>query len=182
MRFARSPIFGSIVLGLGLFAAAPIAAQESTPEATPGGPSGGFPVAVHQGNCENITEQPAADIGNATSPGTDEGGDVETVGQQTGPILVVSQGTIDMSMDELAAGNVIAVHASSDDYATIVACGQIAGIRAEERLAIPLAPLGGSTTVGVAILEGGDEVDATVYLFDTAMPVEAPATPATPAS
>jgi hypothetical protein len=176
MRRSRSALVAILSLALALLSSAAIA-QDATPGATPGGPSGGYPVAVHQGTCDNVTAQPAADIGNATAPGTDQGGDVETVGQQTGPILVVSQGTIDMSMDDLAAGSVIAVHASSDDYETIVACGQIAGVKADDKLVVPLTPIGESTTVGVAILEGGDEVDATVYIFDTAMPIEA-----TPAS
>jgi len=173
MPRTRTLVISLFALTLSLILGTPTFAQEATPGATPGGPSGGYPVAVHQGTCDDVTAQPAADIGNATAPGTNQDGDVETVGQQTGPILVVSQGTIDMSMDDLAAGNVIAVHASSEAYETIVACGQIAGVKADDKVVIPLVPLGESTTVGVAILEGGDQVDATVYIFDTAMPFEA---------
>jgi len=178
MRTSRLTLFGSLTLGLGLLMTGTVAAQDATPEATPGGPVGGFPVAVHQGTCQDPTAQPAFDIGNATAPGTDQPEELETIGEQSGPILVVSQGTIDSSLDDLGQGNVIAVHASPDDFETIVACGGIAGAKADGRVAIPLAPAGESTTVGVAILEeDGDQTQATVYIFDTLPPDEA-----TPAS
>ena len=90
-----------------------------------------------------------------------------------------SSGEIDKKLDDLAnEGNVIAVHASPDDYATLVACGQIAGVKEDGKVAIALAPVGDSTTVGVAILEEeGDPNKADVYIFDTI-----PADQATPAT
>ena len=76
-----------------------------------------------------------------------------------------SSGEIDKKLDDLAnEGNVIAVHASPDDYATLVACGQIAGVKEDGKVAIALAPVGDSTK-------------ADVYIFDTI-----PADQATPAA
>jgi hypothetical protein len=178
MRPTRLSFLGIQVLALGLLTAAPVVAQDATPASTPGGPSGGFPVAVHQGTCQDPTAEPAFDIGNATGPGS-TGGDVTTIGTQSGPILVKSSGEIDKKLDDLAnEGNVIAVHASPDDYETLVACGQIAGVKEDGKVAIALAPVGDSTTVGVAILEEDDDkTKADVYIFDTLPPDQA-----TPAS
>jgi hypothetical protein len=174
MRIPRSKLLGLLTLLLGMFMTGSAAAQEATPAATPGGPPTGYPVAIHQGSCAEPTGQPAFDLGNATAPGTDQGGEVETVGQQAGPILLVSSSTVEIALDDLGAQpHVIAVHASPDDYDTIVACGQIGGIKADGRIAFALEPVGSSTTVGVAILEeNDDQIQSTVYVFDTLLSAE----------
>jgi hypothetical protein len=168
-----------LTLLLGMCMTGSAVAQDATPASTPGGPPSGYPVAVHQGSCAEPTAQPAFDLGNATTPGTDQGGEVETVGQQSGSILLVSSSTIDLALDDLGSQpHVIAVHASPDEYETLVACGQIAGVKDDGRIAFALEPVGSSTTVGVAILEeDDDQVQSTVYVFDTLPPAEA-----TPAS
>jgi hypothetical protein len=174
MHTSRSTFLGLFTLLLGMFMTGSAAAQDATPAATPGGPPEGYPVAIHQGSCAEPTAQPAFDLGNATAPGTDQGGEVETIGQQAGPILLVSSSTVEIALDDLGAQpHVIAVHASPDDYETIVACGQIGGIKADGRIAFALEPVGSSTTVGVAILEeDDDQVQSTVYVFDTLPPAE----------
>jgi hypothetical protein len=174
MHTSRSTFLGLFTLLLGMFMTGSAAAQDATPAATPGGPPEGYPVAIHQGSCAEPTAQPASDLGNATAPGTDQGGEVETIGQQAGPILLVSSSTVEIALDDLGAQpHVIAVHASPDDYETIVACGQIGGIKADGRIAFALEPVGSSTTVGVAILEeDDDQVQSTVYVFDTLPPAE----------
>ena len=151
-------------------------AQEATPGATPGGPSEGFPVAVHEGTCDNPTAEPLFDLGNAVAPGTGED-EPETVGQQTGAIVLQTDGTIDATLDDLGnAPHVVAVHQSPEEYDTIIACGEIAGIKTDGRLVVALAPVGDSTTVGVAVFNedesgvlglGEDQVQGTVYVFDT---------------
>jgi hypothetical protein len=179
MHPSRSLLLSIVTLLLGTFMVSSAAAQDATPEATPGGPSGGYPVAIHQGTCAEPTAQPAFDLGNATGPGTDQGGDVEAVGQQSGPILLVSSSSVDIALDDLGSQPyVIAVHASPDDYESIVACGQISGVKTDGKIAFALEPIGSSTTVGVAILEeDGDQVQSMVYVFDTLLSGEA-----TPAS
>ncbi len=170
--FTRSLTIGAFALVPGLLMSGAAVAQEGTPVATPGGPSEGYPVAVHQGTCDDLTAEPAFELGNAVTFGVDEGEggeDVQTIGTgEALPLLLQASGTIDGSLEDLGSqGHAVVVHASPDDYETIVACGNVAGVNEEGRLAIALGPVDGSSVVGVAILEGEDQVNATVYVFDT---------------
>ncbi|HWV36497.1 MAG TPA: hypothetical protein VNZ55_12745 [Thermomicrobiales bacterium] len=186
MRLSRFLTALFVALSLGLLSFGAATAQDATPSGTPGGPTEGYPVAVHSGTCENITAEPAWDVGNATGAGVDDN-KVDTIGTQSGSPLLEANGTIDVKLDDL--GNepyVLAVHASADDYNTIVACGQIAGVKKDGKLVISLAPVGQSTVVGVATFDsdksgvlglGKDQTKVTAYVFDIASN-----TPATPAS
>ena len=183
----RSNTFSRRLLTLGASALASVTllgggvlAQEATPESTPGGPSEGYPVAVHQGTCEEHQPEAAYEIGNAVTYGTTGGTEPQTVGAEGGvtTVLLGVSGTIDNSIDTLGnEGHVIVVHASPEDD-TVVACGQIAGAVNEGELALAITPAEGSTVVGVAILQDEDgSTNAKVYLFDTAV-ADTSATPA----
>lgn len=149
-------------------------AQNATP-ASGSAQGGNYPVAIHQGSCAQPTAQPAYDIGNTKPIGSS---DSKTVGQASGvPVLEISK-TIDAKLDDVAnGGNVMAIHASPEDYGTIIACGQIAGPKVDGKVTIALQPVEQSTVVGIATLSedssgvlglGKDQIQVTVDVFDTA--------------
>jgi len=114
------------------------------------------PVAIHQGTCTSPVGQPAYMLEDATPWGS--GDEAPTVvGTNPGPPVAVSQSEISASLDDLTTTPyVVAVHASADDYGTIVACGQIAGIEHAGALVIQLAAAGDSTVSGIAVIEQND--------------------------
>lgn len=178
MPFRKSVVLGALVIAPGLFMGGSALAQDSSPAATAGGPSEGYPVAIHAGSCDDLTAQPNFEIANAVTFGVDDD-DVETIGTAgSEPAILSASATIDDSLNDLANdGNAVAVHASADDYDTVIACGTIAGIKDDGKLVIALNSTDDATVVGIAILDednsgvlglGDDQVKATVYLFDTA--------------
>jgi hypothetical protein len=156
-------------------------AQDASPVATPGGPSEGFPVAIHQGSCDNLTSDVAYEIGNAVTFGVSGDNEPQTIGAEGGVTTVINgvSADVDSSLDTLGSdGHAIAVHASPDDD-TVIACGNIAGVVSDGQLALAIAPVGDSTVVGVAIIDGSDDQSQVkVYLFDTAVAEEPAGTPA----
>lgn len=184
MRFSTSLSRRALTAGASALASAAILtggafAQESTPAATPGGPPEGFPVAVHQGTCEEHNQTPAFELENAITFGTHGENEPQSVGASgVSATLYSSSGTIDSPLEELAnEGHVIAVHESPENMGTVVACGPIAGFVDEGTLGIALTSVEDSSIVGVAILEGEDQINAEVYLFDTEV-ADPQATPA----
>lgn len=149
----------------------PVRAQESSPAATPGGPSAGYPVAIHEGTCAQPNPNLAWDLGDAIGVGINEVStpNAASLGTVDGPPLLVIVTTIDVRLDDLGnEPHIIAVRASTMD-GTIVACGSIGGLKTNDTLAIPLISTSGSTVVGVAILEeAGEQTNVTVYVFDAA--------------
>lgn len=135
------------------------------PTATPSVLQTGYPVAVHQGTCDDPTAEPAFDLNTADPYGAGSD-DAETLGTSSTTPVLEANATIDAGLDDLASGgNVIAVHASAEDYATIILCGQIAGTSTGGKLVFALLPVGEITMSGIAILEDdGDQTQATVYL------------------
>ena len=163
-------------------------ASQATPAA--GSSAGGnYPVGIHQGTCEMPTPQPAYQLDNTTPVGADQT-DATVLGQPTGVPVLTSSGTVDATLDDVGnGGNVLAIHASPDDYNTIVACGQIAGPVIDDQLTIALQPVGGSTVTGIATLGkdnsgvlglGEDQIKVTVYIIETAANSPAQPTIATP--
>ena len=163
-----------------------------TSQATPaaGGSTGGnHSVAIHQGTCEMPTAQPAYEISNTAPVGADNS-DATVLGQPTGVPVLTASATVDATLDDVAnGGNVVAVHASPEDYNTIVACGQIAGPGIDGELTIALQPVGGSTVTGIATLSsdksgvlglGSDQIKVTVYVIETGANSPAQPTIATP--
>ena len=92
------------------------------------------------------------------------------------PDVWVARGAIDASFESIFnQPNVIAVHQSSEQYETIVACGNVGGVDADvaaEEVVVGLGAADGSGIRGYAILEedddlfGDDTIEVTVYLFD----------------
>ena len=163
-------------------------ARQATPAA--GDSTGGnYPVAIHQGTCATPTLQPAYEISNTAPVGADNT-DATILGQPTGVPVLTASATVDATLDDVGnGGNVIAVHASPEDYSTIIACGQVAGPDVDDQLTIALQPVGESTVSGIATLSqdtsgvlglGGDQIKVTVYLFDAAANSPAQPTVATP--
>jgi len=154
----RSLALALVTLTLAGTSAGLAAAQEGV--ATPG-PATAIanevnPVAIHQGTCESPVGQPAFMLQDATPWGSSD--DAPTVvGTNPGPPVAVSESEISASLDDLTTTPyVVAVHASADDYGTIVACGQIAGIERAGALVIQLAAAGDSTVSGIAVIEQND--------------------------
>lgn len=145
-------------------------AQEATPASEHVGPPEGYPVAIHQGTCDDMSPDAAYEIGNAITfgVGEDEDAEPETVGAGGGAItaLLGVSNTVDASIENLGNdGHVVAVHEGE----AVVACGQIAGVVDDGQLAMALAPTEGSAVVGVAILDEDDgQTETRVYIFDTA--------------
>ena len=153
----------ALISGLGLVKTA--TAQDSTVEATPGGPSEGYPIAIHEGTCNNPVAEPAWQIDDAVSIGVDQE-EPEVIGLQASRVVTEATGTVDVSLDDLGGSeHVVAVHASPDEFGTLVACGHIAGIKDDGQLVIALAPVGESEVSGIAVLqEDGDQTELTVYV------------------
>ena len=183
---SRTLCSGSIALLLTLVSAsAVVVAQDSTPEATPHGPSEGYPVAIHEGTCDDLVASPAWQLDNAVAVGASE--DAEVIGPEADATVVSAVGTIDSTLDDLGGGTfAIAVHASPDDFDTVIACGQVAGAKTEGKLVVALVPVEESTFAGVAIFDeddagildlGEDQTHVTVYGFEERL-----AEPATPAA
>lgn len=91
------------------------------------------------------------------------------------PVIYSAQGEIDAPFEPIFnQPNVIAVHQSSAEYATIVACGNVGGVDHEDQdeVVVGLAPVGESGVRGYAIFEfdavlfGDDRTEVTIYLFD----------------
>jgi hypothetical protein len=91
------------------------------------------------------------------------------------PIIYSAEGEIDAPFEAiLNQPNVIAVHQSSEEYATIVACGNVVGVdfAEEDEVVVGLPPVNASGVRGYAIFEndpvlfGDDRTEVTVYLFD----------------
>lgn len=142
-------------------------------EATPGGPSEGYPVALHEGSCTEPVAEAAWQLDNAVSIGVDQD-EPEVVGPALTRTVTSTSSAVDFNLDSVADSSyVIAVHASPDEFGTIVACGQIAGIKVDGKLVVALVPMGDSQVNGIAILDednggvlglGEDQTQITVYI------------------
>lgn len=175
MTVGASALVSTAILGGGAIA------QVATPqEEDSGGPSEGYPVAIHQGTCSDLSSEVAYEIGQAVTFGVTGGNEPETIGSEDGvtTVLLGVSADVDNALDTLGSeGHAIVVHASPDDD-TVVACGNIAGASIDGELALAIAPTEGSNVVGVAILADNDGQTTTkVYLFQSDVDAEAAATP-----
>ncbi len=125
-------------------------AQEGTPPAETFA-AASYPVSIHAGTCDEPTPQPIGTTLDTEVAGVDGG---ERVGISDAPPVQVASGTVDGTLADLTdSPHVVAVHASADDYGTIVACGEIAGYVDDGRLAIALRGIDGSQVSGIAIFD-----------------------------
>jgi hypothetical protein len=156
MEIRKHVLTSICAAALTLLVAPAAMAQESTVEATPGGPSEGYPVAIHEGTCDNPSAEPAWQLDDALSIGVGQE-DPEVVGAEVTRPVAATSGALDVSFDDLTGSEyVVAVHASPDEFGTLAACGGIAGIVEDGKLVIALAPVGASGVSGVAILDRDD--------------------------
>lgn len=159
-------VLATAVLGMSAVGASALA--QATPESSPG-TSVAMPVAIHQGTCDNPVAEPAWKVNDAAPISSDE-----TVGGATSSDVSEASGNVKAKLDDLGKEPyVIAVHASAEDYGTIVACGAIAGPKVDGKLVVALSPVGDSGVMGIATLDedksgvlnlGDDEIAITVYL------------------
>jgi hypothetical protein len=181
----------SFALAFGLVMTGAAAAQDATPEpAIADAPPDGYPVAVHEGICAEPAAEAAFEIDNAVqvAAANQEDDDVEIVGTAQGPIVFQASSTLDVTLDDLGeTDHVIAVHASDEDFGDVIACGYLAGVEQDGRVTVALAPVGDSTVSGIALVEteetgildlGDEQVQVTVYIFDSEIGEDDMATPA----
>jgi plastocyanin len=115
-----------------------------------------YPVAIHQGSCDDPAEQPSFDLGEAALAGIlDEGEDQEFRGPGDAvPVIIgnyIIQANYDTLLDEQS--HVVAVHRSADEMGDLVACGSLGGVVDAGRLTVGLEPLDDSGVRGVAVLD-----------------------------
>jgi hypothetical protein len=169
-------VFVTIVLGVAAMGASALA--QATPESSPG--AGGMPVAIHQGTCENPVAEPAWKVNDATPLSSSD-----TVGGATTSNVSEASDTIKAKLDDLGKEPyVIAVHASAEDYGTIVACGAIQGPKVDGKLVVALSAVGDSGVTGIATFDedksgvlglGSDQTAITVYLVGAGGSMATPA-------
>lgn len=111
--------------------------------------------AIHAGSCDRLDDQaelPLSDVV-ASSPDT-----------PAIPFIKESRTTLDIELSQLLTRlRAIAIHGESDD--AVIACGDISGNMASERLTIGLREEAGSGYAGIAELTAdGDQTAVTVYL------------------
>lgn len=154
-----------------LFSPVPLgaSAQGATPEASP--PidlerASANPVSIHQGTCQDFVAQP---VGPAIDTGVAGFGETaEFIGINTQlPVLVASadyDGTLAYFTE---APHVVVIHQSSEDFGTVIACGQIAGYEHDGRLVFAIRSTSDVPVNGVAIFEENTTVvDEALDLID----------------
>jgi len=170
MSVYRTFVSALFVLALTLGGVTAVAAQDATPT----GPSEGYPVAIHEGTCDDPTAEPAWQVDPAVTVGVDQD-DPEIIGTSVTSNVSTSSSAIDVSLDDLGGSDhIVAIHASSEEFGTLVACGQVAGVKDDEKLVVALTPVGDSGVYGIAILDedeagffdlGEDQTQLTVYVI-----------------
>lgn len=159
-------------LGLSSVGGAALAQEEdATPE--PGAMMDDLPVAIHQGTCEEPTAEPAFEMENATQVGADED-DPEFIGPSTGEEILVTDETVEANLTDAAEeGHIVGVHASADEFGTLVACGEIGGVLQDGEIAVAIDEVDESGVTGIALLTedesgflglGDDEINVSIYL------------------
>jgi len=142
--------------------------------------AGIYPVAIHEGMCTSPKAQPQYTLSDTMVVGSDVDSP-ETVGTQVGAPVLISDSTVDAKLDDLVGTpHVIALHASADQFDTLIACGQIGGIKTDaNQIIINLTPIQGSGITGIAfVTEKDNQVQVTVYVQSPTLPGGTPeATP-----
>lgn len=134
------------------------------------------PAHIHAGSC------PAP--GDVVAPLTDVGAsmDGEMMGQATYLPVQSSTTTVELGLADILSGtHAIVVHASAEDMATYVLCGDLGGApMGGTSLAVGLSPVADPSFHGVATLvDGGDGTTlVTIYLTHAAGMMEPMASPA----
>lgn len=149
------------------------------------GPVETHPAAIHAGTCSEPTPEPAFDAGDVQPFTNDEGQALapeEIQGTLTTPPVLTSTATeIEANLDDITGQpHVLVVHNSEDDFATLIACGELAGSVRDDQLVVALRPLNMSGYAGTATLSrDGDNTSSNIYLFSQVEAISgaAPAAP-----
>lgn len=165
------------------------AAPEQTPVAAEELAGEGHPVDIHPGTCADWTTEPVYDLGDlqetnvaaegAQAPG-DMSGEIPERAQDLGPVYKADAEN-EFDADELLTGGpfVVAVHESSNDYETLVACGEVLPIFFEDQVLVILKPVGESAQTGMVTIDQ-EEGTSHAYLWNCAPIGEAEHEEATP--
>lgn len=166
-------------LGLGVLAPSAIAQDDQeTPEGVVT-----HPAHVHVGSCAELDPNPAFPLNNVGPRLTDDDempAPEDVRGSLSANPVMISETEIDANFDDLLeTAHAINVHASDQDIATYVACGDIGGPVLDDNLYIGMNQQNDSGLYGIARLEkdGDDKTKVTVYLFNS-MTAPAEGTPA----
>lgn len=162
-RFITTTVAAVALLSSTLLGASLAGAQTPDPAALA---SGNYPVAIHEGMCTSPKAQPKFTLSNTMGVGSDQA-QPTTVGTPVGPPVLISDSTVDAKFDDLTGTpQVIAIHASADQYDTLIACGQIGGVvTSADQIIVNLTPVQGSGISGIAfVTKKDDKTQVTVYL------------------
>lgn len=144
-------------------------AQETSPEATPSVDlerASAYPVAIHPGTCDDPVAQPVGPAIDAGVVGFDPDAAFVGINPQL-PVLVASADYEAPLAYFTEAPHVIAIHESSEEFGTIIACGQIAGYIHDGTLVVGIRSVSNVAVNGVAILEENTTVvDKALDLID----------------
>jgi hypothetical protein len=132
------------------------------------------PAHVHVGSCAELDPNPAFPLNNVGPRLTDDNempAPEDVKGSLSANPVMISETEIDVNLDDLLeTAHAINVHASDQDIATYIACGDIGGPLLDDDLYIGMNQQNDSGIYGVAKLEkeDGDKTKVTIYLFDSA--------------
>ncbi len=135
-------------------------AQDASPAATPAGDlerASAYPVSIHQGTCQDWVAQPVGPTIDAVVAGREADATFIGINAQL-PALVASadyDGTLAYFTD---TPHVVAIHASAEDFGTVVACGQVAGFESDGQLILAIRGEPDTAVSGIAILEDNTTV------------------------
>ncbi len=166
MSLARRSSRLGLVAAFAVLALSVPAGLAQTPVASPSAGDGPHPAHIHAGSC--------AELGDVVFPLTSV--DVvsgETVGSESAHPVKTSVTYLDVSLDEIVAGDhAVNVHLSDEEIGTYIACGDIGGVVAEDEdggnnLTIALGELNDSGHAGVVWLgAAGDQTEVSVTLIE----------------
>jgi hypothetical protein len=171
MRRAFVTLVAIMALAAVLLGAQSRVGAQATPEATPAG-GASHPAHIHTGSCAALGDvvAPLSNVGaDAMNNGTPMAMGAEMVGSASAIPVLSSITTVDMSMDDILAGeHAINVHESAENIGNYVACGDIGGTMiGDSDLLFGIAELNNSGLSGVASLHDNGDGTTTVYVYLT---------------
>jgi len=181
----RSQLLGLVVVA-GLLAAGMAAAGFAWVAGQSAEPAPPHPAHIHEGTCDTLNPNPLAPLDDVTGRKLDDDKtptSEDLKGSLTAAEVEISESEGDVKFDDvLAMAHAINIHESADNIGNYIACGDIGGLVADDKLFVGLRELNDSGYAGVAILEAADDdkTKVTIYL-GRGLTGAAGTTPATPA-
>jgi hypothetical protein len=177
-------LVAAVALLTGLLAGAALTAAQGS--ATPQAGNAPHPAHIHNGTCNNLGDvvYPLNDVSGEFLSGTPGATPAPPAQGEPGDVIAQSQTEIDVSLDDLLAGEyAVNVHKSAEEIDVYIACGNITGEPQDGTLTVMLDQQNNSGVSGQALLTdlGNGKTEVTVTLADAS--AEAVGTPAaTPSS